>query len=68
MEDRQWCWEPEKEDQNIDIPLNHGEEFEEPSIRAIRLLSDAYQRCSIAVFEHIGYDKAEKDPKWTAAM
>lgn len=68
VEDQQWNWESKKENQNLDFPLKLGEDVDELPVRGTRLLSDIYKKCSVAVLEPGGYEEAEKDPRWLAAM
>ena len=46
MENEQWSWENQKENQNADPLQNSNELVDEPLIRGTRLLSDIYQRCN----------------------
>jgi hypothetical protein len=63
FESESWNWEKNKlefQEENADV--------DDESVTKIRLLSDIYQSCNVALIEPAGYEEAAADQHWMAAM
>jgi len=68
VEDEKWSWDSNKEHQNSDLSFKQDENFDDLPTRGTGLLSDIYQRCSVAILEPAGNEEAENDPRWMVAI
>ena len=63
-----WNWEKNKlefQEENADV--DDADVNDEP-VTKIRMLSDIYQSCNVALIEPAGYEEAAADQHWMAAM
>jgi len=79
VENEEWVWDTLKvsnqasnQIKNVERKTSEeewkNEMVDDIPIRGTRLLSDVYQRCSIAVCEPANFNEAKLDKKWTDAM